>query len=567
MKHWSAALFILLCACNSTGWSDLDNDNKIAEDRWYKNGVVIYVTPKGMAQFQAQSSALLTAAFGAGISFAIGQQSYLDQGKQHLLGGETVLLRPHSLEIIPIEESNHISMRIVFQPLAIAISLESSHPGCKASVAFEQIESLIELEAARSLLGNINFLAVENGVSLTLSSPMISVGSNCSPMSAQTQDAALLLCQTLVTDALETVLTGRKAFVGEVARMAEALLGLDATGRMDIKVSDPTGQPGQFSVALTAHDQDSSAVATLVSNGIVTVPLQLGIASQRAGCAEQDGIGEMPSPVATQAPIPDLKQFPADVVVALGKQALNDVWAAATHSGLLCGGLTNPNEAMLNNEVILPLIEPALKSAVDKDSQLLLRLQPTGPPTLVFDDDQQSLNMHWNGIHLEIYAQIWNTRWLVFEVHDLQVEVTHLTPELTPGGKLQLNGGSWSTSASKDATAVVKAALLAASKNMTLFALPQLTPYPLENARFELRNEHLIMYADLATQVAPILGTLHSAVSAEPSPAPTGNAEGCSYGGYKSQPLGMLLLLIAALILWFIQRSRLAWLLRRKYDL
>ncbi|HIN86326.1 MAG TPA: hypothetical protein EYN06_07585 [Myxococcales bacterium] len=556
MKFWIAIILSCVSACGQMTWSELSSNPLLEPERWYKNGAVIYITPQGLNHLEAQSPAILNAVFGVGIPITIAEQSYLDESSQHFVGGESFILRPQLLTIVPIEESNHISLKLGFQSLVVPLSLEAVHPGCKLSVVIDQLEIEVQFEAARDLLGNLNYLTVEDGVNVAMSDAMASPNSNCSNVSEKTRSVVLSLCKNMVVDAVKTTLTESQPVAGDLGRLAEALLALNATGRFDIELSDPNGQNGQFSIVLTAQEQENSQTSTLVSNGIVTVPLQIGIASKSAGCAEKmKGTNLLPT-LATQAPVPNLTQYPADIVVALSKQALSDTWFAAAQSGLLCAGSSNPTTAAIDPKVIVPLLEPTLESVLDKDSNILLRLQPGSVPLLTFSDTDQSLKLIWSGLNLELYARIWNTRWLIYQAHDVKVSVTELTPKLNSNGELHLSGGNWSTDGNPKMTALVKTALLQVSNQLTFFVLPEMTPYPLKNARFELQNEHLIMYADLATHVPPKLGTLDAAISVELSPTPTKGTGGCSVDGHHSQPVGMLLLLFAALMMSFYKRSQ-----------
>jgi hypothetical protein len=256
------------------------------------------------------------------------------------------------------------------------------------------------------------------------------------------------------------------------------------------------------------------------------------------------------------APELNLDDYPADIALSFQRQLLHNTLIEATRSGLYCVGHNGLGQSMTAGE-LLPLFAPDLLAALHSDTPVRTRIQPTTTPILGFNANASSLSLTWDALHVEVYTRIWGADWLVLRAQEVNLKVTGLVPDLGGDQRVRLIGGSWKVSNTKqpELASVLKQIVLHATDGLQLFAIPDLSPYPLKEARFEVQAEHLLVYANLDTSAAPALRAVKGAVVVVESPRNERSAGGCSLGKNAPNVYGLSLLAFLALLMWQIQRS------------
>jgi len=560
-----------LIGCVSAEWQDVSQGTKIPEGQWHPQAAMVFLSGTGLATYESVGLDLLAARFGPGVAVAIEETSTVDAGRPDKFGGDSLLLRPATLELTALEESNQVSVRVAFEPVTHVVTLHDGPPGCQIIVSIDLVAAEVELEAGRDLAGHIVLIPV-GGAGGGVDVPSVQFSAQCSALPGNTLDPLAALIGSAVFGAIESRLTG--PFKEELVGIAERLFSVGITGTLETRMVGGDPEPGRFTLALAPNSDDGAEPAMLVSSGVLVTPLRVGLDARVDPCVAHLADLKGVTPNVVTPPVPNLEVYDADVALGVQLNVLRDALARVTTSGGLCRRTAPGVEMRLGT--IAPLLAGGseLLATFGPSAEVSIRLRPGAVPTLELSQGEApNADVTLLQLGIEVFVTAWSTDWLIFR-DTADVALTSLTPRLTTtrtsggtAGTIMIGlRGTYASSGSEgsyrlfildrqgvgdddDLAELVRLAVDDVTDDLALFALPADYPYALGDARFERQENHLLMYADFDTADAPTLGDLSAPVRAAAQPPVS---SGCAVASRKtSTGAGAVALLFAALLgLW-----------------
>ncbi|MFT7623762.1 MAG: hypothetical protein ACI9WU_002945 [Myxococcota bacterium] len=550
-------LLLVLSGCGDLAWVDVSSGPKIPESQWFTHGATVFLSPSAFEQYEEHGSGLLSARFGAGIAFTLPTTDAVAGEQAVSFGDIGLLLRPVSLDPEPDEAMGTVVLRVGFAPLVAPIVVGTGDGTCTLTVSLEPLEGEVTIESTRDLAGHISLVSA--GVSGVIGQPQTVAGPGCETLSDATLHDLENLVSVAMFQAVEETLTDPAGFVGDVIKLAGSLLGQEVPGRLD---HSPIG-PGRFSLAVTPNSVDGAEPVLKVSGGTLVTPLRVGLDAETHPCAAHWAGLLAVKPTVVAPPKPDMTD--SDVAISVRRDVLETVLSEMARGGLLCGQDGFASTTMTLAEVVDSLPEGGrLAQEFGAHTPVAMRLIPGAVPTLILSGlANPAVNISMPETAVELYLRVWDTNWLIFrEVMDLAI--SGATPALEgPGAIIKLAQGQVKvlsrpqpTEGVSDAAAeaLAERVLSTLTNKLALFALPPIYPYALIDARFELGENHLIVFANLDTEAAPQLAAIDAPARIEGAPSP---AVGCAAGGHGRSGLpAALVLLCASLVIGRMRSAR-----------
>jgi len=497
-------LFVLLAAaavicCGRVKWQQSSIGTVPDNSNWYLNGGILYVTPQAHRTYEDNAQALMAKYLGSTISVPFPEGQYYVDNRKQMLGPGEFLIRPTTMTITPIESKNEIAIKIGFDDSAAVISL--SNEGCQLTVSIQGLSVMLTLAAVRDLAGNIAMMTSGNA-DVSITTVTTSVGHKCDNLS---DDGAFAMRGTsgfIATEAVTSVLTKESGFLQATEQMMTALMVGRPMGHLNIEIPDIEGSDSEFNLAVLPMSNDGAEPVVLVAANRIVTPMKIGLHSVTNSCVKHLNFPK-PATVDQVAP-PEMLTGSSDVVLAVRRTLVNDVFNGLFSAGLMCSNLGFETETELVLSQIANLLATNPITSMGENSPVSVRLWPESVPQFEISTSELTSEMRWDKVRVEVYVRHWDTDWSVFN-NVLSVTVKGLKPILNVDGSIHLAGGSFEavTENGESHNKLAELALMAVTNKMQILQLPQLYPYPLSNAKFELMDDYIVMYADLDTNGVP----------------------------------------------------------------
>ena len=564
--RWLGALLAaaLALGCAGSPWAELGTGEPLIDARWFKNGVMVFLGPHGLDTYAKHGDDLLYARFGPGIEVTLPKMELILAEHVSFGGPDAapVLVRPAELGVSLWEGTSRLTVTVGMLPITHLVELEGGAEGCTATVSIDSLEVSVDLEGRRDVTGRILVNASPEGVTGYIAVPSVQLGEGCDVL-GNGRNQVLTLLGATVYQAVESMLTESAGFVADLEAVGSALVGTTVTGRLELH--SPGGGGGSFGLVVTANSETTEEPVMIVSSGQLVTPLRVGIDSEPDACAAGFEEPESSKPGSVASPAPDLVGRGADVAIAIRRDVLAHSVVALARSGWLCARLHGADLLTLKDlQALLPDVDTGAVFPSSARAAVRLRLSTTPVLALRTEGDAAVADLTLAGMVIETYVEAWGSWWLLTS-QAANAQALGLLPQLEtgPGGtRVRLANGLWSVSGGDNPpVALVELAVGLATDGLSVFALPAVYPYALGDAEFELQQNHLVMFANLATEAAPDLRSLAAPVRVAPASDERAGADGCSGVAAPGSVGGLAWGL--ALLGWLVVRRRVHSIKRR----
>lgn len=552
--------------CAGEGWSDVATGSKISEGRWHPNGVMVFVGPGALERYASSGSGLLGGVFGSGFTVEVLGSEVTVDGQPVVMADTPVVVRPAELKLTLLEEQNLVRVTIGFHPAALVVELDGAPKGCNVTVPLGPFEVAVDMEARRDLSGHITLVTLDDGLTLNIPAPEPTLGAGCAELGQSMRASVLGFVGAAFPAALASKLGHGSAFVTSVEGLAQAMTAAHMPGKLE-RSFGPASDPGRFVLALQPSSSTGEEPVMLVSAGNLVVPLRVGVDATPGACAASADLPK-PGPVSTASP--DLDANESDVAVAIHESVLRASLAAFARGGGLCRRAGFGQAGGLTLGDVRGFLEQGQSIPFDDLAPVSLVLQGGAAPALAVQaSDPATIGLVVPKLHVEVFVQAFGSEWLLAR-ETASLSLLNSTPGLVDGPgagqTLILSGGEFTVDpvgggGVSDPEGLYELVVGQLTSGLTLFGLPAAFPYPLVGSKFIMQGEHLILYANLDTSVAPRLALLESRLSEPSARDVPGRSESpldaaCSAGhGSGSAPLIPLMAALFALLCVRARRS------------